>query len=216
MKLDFVSKSISVPPWLFVLTLVVIILLTVMITKRFARRQAPLPTVQEPQTTDSMDTTGLFEIHVPTLDARPSSEKKIMYPAKLRFSLKNTSSKPIHVSGLRWLVSDGNISLQCGAAPYPNEIYRPGMLELCYAYQLERSLGSWQKDQWQMKGSENKDHDERGDLFVPPDWTFRIWIGMNPCVPEQVLKNRLRVNKLGTLILPLLVGDKRCEWKTDF
>jgi len=71
---------------------------------------------------------------------------------------------------------------------------------------MEEYLGSWKKDKWQMNG---KDHDERKDILVQPGWTFRIWIGLNPCVPQNILRDRLKVNQLGTLILPLTLGDQQ-------
>jgi hypothetical protein len=39
---------------------------------------------------------------------------------------------------------------------------------------------------------------------------------MNPCVPEEVLIERLKVNKLGVLILPLLINSETAEWRAEF
>jgi hypothetical protein len=216
MKLDFLSQSIAITPWFAALIVLVIIAATVIITRKLAPKAVPPPVVQTLPSPSTIDTTALFEIHVPTLDDRPTPDKETRCPAKLRFSLKNISNQPIHVDPLKWVTGMGNISLQCGAAPWPGREYKPDMQEIGFFYQLEKYQGSWKKNEWQMKGKDNSEHDERKDILVAPGSTFRIWIGMNPCVPERILKERLKVNQLGTLILPLLVNGKTCEWITEF
>ena len=108
------------------------------------------------------------------------------------------------------------VAANAGPRRIRGQIYKPGMQEVGYFYQMENHQGSWQQNLWQMKGAGNKDHDERRDILVQPVWTFRVWIGMNPCVPDDVLNYRLTVNKLGVLILPLLINGEAAEWRAEF
>jgi hypothetical protein len=213
---DFLSQSLTISPWLGTLTILLAIIISVLITRWRVSRRVALPIAQPSAGPNPIDTGNLFEIHLPTLDDRPGPEKDVKCPAKLRFSLRNNIAQSVHVQPLKWLMGPGNVSLQCGAAPYPGQVYKPGEQEVGYFYQLEDHLGSWKRDLWKMKGPNNREHDEQKEILVPSGWTFRVWIGMNPCVPEADLKKRLKVNQLGTLILPLLVGDQPCEWRTEF
>jgi len=86
------------------------------------------------------------------------------------------------------------------------------MNEFGYRYQLEEYVGSWKLDKWKMSGTK---HDEHEEITVEPNWTFRIWIGMNPCVPHDILEKRRKTHSLGTLILPLMIGNESYEWKQE-
>jgi hypothetical protein len=128
----------------------------------------------------------------------------------LRLSWENKSGQVIRVLPPRWLTSGTNVSVQSGAAPYPGVPYKPGMLEFGHFYQSEEYQGSWKSDKWKRKP--NGDHDELKEINVDPGWTFRIWIGLNPCVPHDVLETRRKTHDLGTLILSLIIAGQYNEW----
>lgn len=84
-------------------------------------------------------------------------------------------------------------------------------MEFSYRYQFEEYDGSWKRDKWK-KLSNGKD-DEQIEVTVNPGQTFRVWIGLNPCVPHKVLEDRRKTYTLGMLILPVETGDKKFDWK---
>jgi len=86
------------------------------------------------------------------------------------------------------------------------------MVAFAAFYQLEEHLGSWKKNQWRRVN--NKD-DEHEDLNVEPGQTFRVWVGLNPCVPPNTMESLRKTNSLGTLILPVVIGSQTVEWKQE-
>ena len=153
-----------------------------------------------------------FELHGTSLDVR-STSPAINYPAKLRISLENKGHDVVHLLAPRWITAVGNVSVQCGTPIYPNVPYKPNMQEFGYRYQLERSLGSWKDDEWKSL-ADGKD-DEHQELYIEPGWSFRIWIGLNPMVPHDVLEDRRRRSRLGTLVLPVVIGNQQSEWARE-
>ncbi len=113
----------------------------------------------------------------------------------------------------KWLTAPGNISVQCGNAVYPNVPYVEAMREFGYAYRLEESVHSWRQNKW--RTSKDGKADEQKELYVEPDSTFKIWIGLNPMVPHDVLEKRRAANGLGTLILPVIIDGKQYEWQKE-
>jgi hypothetical protein len=87
------------------------------------------------------------------------------------------------------------------------------MLELSYRYQLEEYLGSWKANKWKL--APNGSADESTELSIDPGQAFRIWIGLNPCVPPGVLEDRRRTKNLGTLILPVVIENQQFDWKLE-
>lgn len=207
MAFDFLSKSLLVPPWLAVLALVVVTALTAAIVGRMMKRR-----IQAPMLISSPNNLSkVFDIHPTCLDDRVlSPQPKIQYTAKMRVSFENKSNDHVRVLAPRWLTDVEAISVQCGAPPFPGLPYSPGMLSFGYRYQLEEYKGSWKLDRWKRKP--NGDHDEYPELRVDPGWTFRIWIGLNPCVPHNDLESRRKTSRLGTLILPLEINGQTREW----
>ena len=157
----------------------------------------------------------LLNVHPVTLDPpvlKPLTNGAI-YTAKLRISFQNKSALPIKILPPSWLTSHHTISVQSGASPYPDVPYMQGGAGFGYRYQSEGALGSWKHGKWKMT-SEGKD-DEVLEIDVPPQWTFRLWIGLNPCVPHIELEQRKNTHRLGTLILPVLASGEQQEWKLD-
>jgi hypothetical protein len=212
-SLAFLGASLSITPWMTILIVTTVILITVFITRK-AMKSASSPEVISIGLSGPLANVSTFlEMHPTSLDSRIlSPTANISYTAKLRLSLQNKSAKPIRVLPAYWLTCPGNVSVQCGNSPYPGIAYTPGMAEFCCRYQLEKYLGSWKLDKWKMSGGK---HDEREEITVDPDWTFRIWIGMNPCVPHDILEKRRRTHSLGTLILPLTIGNDKYEWRQE-
>jgi hypothetical protein len=85
------------------------------------------------------------------------------------------------------------------------------MVEIGYRYQLEQYLGSWKNDKWAQTAAGQDD--ELNSLTVEPGQTFRIWIGLNPCVPHSELERRRKSNSLGILLLPLVIDGQSVDWK---
>lgn len=149
--------------------------------------------------------------HPTSLDQRvilPSAG--IGYTAKLRLSLENAGAERISVLAPRWITSLGNVSVQCGASPYPGIPYEEGMMNFSYRYQLEEYKGSWKADKWR-RDSNGKD-EELTEAIVEPNQTFRIWIGLNPCVPHKNLEDLRKTHNLGTLVLPIVTGNITYDW----
>jgi hypothetical protein len=210
MKFDFVRLSIPVPLGL----ILIFILLTILVAAAIVRsitKGSELRSRSLPPTTTPPDMPVKLEVHPTSLDPRVTSpQQDIYYTAKLRLSFENKGDQVVRVLPPRWLTTGTNVSVQCGASPYPGVPYKPGMLEFSHFYQFEEYIGSWKLDKWRRKP--NGDHDEQKEINVDPGWTFRIWIGLNPCVPHDVLEARRKTHQLGTLILPLIVAGQKCEW----
>ena len=85
------------------------------------------------------------------------------------------------------------------------------MAWLWYRYQLEELRGSWKQDKWKRKP--NGDPDEQPTITVMPGETFRIWVGLNPCVPYSDLEKRRKTNRLGILVLPLLINGQTSDFE---
>lgn len=213
MEFDFLSKPLQLSPWFLFLIMLVVIIGTAAITTRRKRTISPVQPSPTPVEA-SPDLGRLFSVHPTSLDQRATSpQQKVNYTAKLRFSLENSSALPIRVLPPHWLTKPGNVSVQCGNPTYDGVAYTPGMVEFGHRYQLEDHPGSWQREKWRMKpGGE---HDEHEEISVSPGQTFRIWIGLNPCVPHKDLEARRKTHRLGTVILPVVIGNQTHEWRTE-
>lgn len=208
MSLDFLSQSITLPSWLAAILTFAISVVTVIVVKYYDRNNLPSP--PGPPLSNPLQIP--FEFHGTSLDERATSPT-IYYIAKLRLSLENKGTQVIHVLPPRWTMAVGNVSVQCGAAIYPSVPYKPVMLEFGYGYQIEQSIGSWRQDKWKLRPDGKPD--EPKDIYVEPGWTFRIWIGLNPMVPHDVLEKRRKTAQLGTLTLPMVIGDREADWQRE-
>lgn len=207
MSFDSWTKPISVPPWLAVSTILLVAVVTAAVVAWRIRKAGPIAVSERmrPQQTTAL------EMHPTSLDSRVTDpSRNIFHTAKLRLSFENKSSQTVHVLPLRWLTTGMNVSVQCGASPYPGVPYKVAMLEFGYRYQLEEYQGSWKLDKWRRKT--NGEHDELKEINVEPGWTFRVWIGLNPCVPPDVLEGKRKTHQLGTLILPSVIAGENFEW----
>ena len=128
-KLDFLSKSITITTWFAFALAVLVVAMTVIVTRTRIRRS--VPSTVSPRAPAVAD---IFAVHPTLLERATTPQKGIGYPAKLRLSLENTSGQSLRVLPLSWLTSEGNISVQCGAAPYPAVEYREEMMEFCFRY----------------------------------------------------------------------------------
>ncbi len=99
------------------------------------------------------------------------------------------------------------------APPFPDIPYKRGMLGLGYAHQREAFRGSWRAGKW--KADANGAQLEEKDITVEPGETFRIWIGLNPCVPPDAMQALHNSSRLGKLILPLAINNQPYEWSHD-
>jgi hypothetical protein len=204
--LDFLSKSLTLTPALLFPLLVLVA--AVAVTATLWTRPRPIISQTAPVMTPQ-----LFKPHPTALDLRVTSPTAgITYTAKLRLSFENISGQSVRVLPPKWLTAEGNISVQCGASPFPSVPYTEGMVAFAAFYQLEEHLGSWKKNQWRRVN--NKD-DEHEDLNVEPGQTFRVWVGLNPCVPPNTMESLRKTNSLGTLILPVVIGSQTVEWKQE-
>jgi hypothetical protein len=206
MAFDFLSKAIPIPPWLVIMAPLASIIGTAVIVRWRTKKSAPVPLP-----TIASSTSVKLDMHPTSLDPRVTSpQQNVNYTAKLRLSFENKGNQVVRVLPPRWLTAGINVSVQCGASPYDGVPYNAGMLDFGHRYQLEEYAGSWKLDKW--KRLPNGDHDEVKEINVDPGWTFRIWIGLNPCVPQNFLEARRKTHQLGTLILPLIIGGQNCEW----
>lgn len=215
---QFLAKRIVIQPWLAAGILTLVAVGFSGLGFRAGRRRTPVaipseadsaPIASKPKPTFSL------ELHPTSLDKRVDTPgAKVNFTAKLRVSFRNTGKKPIHILPPRWEMGATNISLQCGAPPFPGVPYASAMLEMGYFYQLEEYRGSWKLEKWKKKANSNDD-DEVKDVMVEPDQTFRLWIGLNPCVPHDVLEKRRRTNQLGNLVLSAIVEGQECQWSTE-
>jgi hypothetical protein len=237
-RLDFLSHTILIPVPLWIAVSPVIALLAVMsytirhlrgLATRYAQdvalAKAEVTQLQNELATSKAGVTmvvssaptlpeKVFHANPTSLDPRVNKrEAKIGYTAKLRLSLTSDSGQMITVRPLQWLTKEGNISVQCGVSPFPGIPFEPGNAPFMYRYQLEESLGSWKFDKW--KRTPSGQHDEQNELNVLPGWTFRVWIGLNPCVPHNTLENLRKNRQLGTVIFPIVIGGNEFEWKLE-
>ena len=97
LNLDSLSKPLPLPRWLASAIVILGIVVSSLLTWRWTRRAGSIHVLEERLDTNALDMTSLLEIHVPSLDERPTSPGGVFCPAKLRFSLKNISDRPIHV-----------------------------------------------------------------------------------------------------------------------
>lgn len=111
----------------------------------------------------------------------------VVYKAKLTVIFSNESKQTIHVFRPRWITALDEIGVQS---------------PLRYAYRLEAALGGWRIDSWK---------EEVGDLLVEPEWSFAMWIGLDPSVTPEELERRRRGARLGTLLVSIGVGGANSE-----
>jgi hypothetical protein len=153
---------------------------------RRGRKSVPMPDPQPARVIASFS--DLFELHAHNLDPRITDPKNAaVYTAKTRLILENKTPNSIQISHAKWVTGELNVSVQCGASPYTGEPYKSKGAEFCCWYQREEYKGSWKKGLWKKKANGD---DEGPSIFVEPGYSFRIWIGLNPCVPESVMQQR--------------------------
>ena len=157
-----------------------------------------------------------LKLRVTTLER--GQKPAFWYPEKLRAVITNVSGQTVHVQAPLWTVGTGNVSVQSGAYRYDDKDYeagsppyKPAYIGFGYKYQMETKIGRWQnaQDQWRMDGDQQSEQDE---LDIPPGWTFRIWIGMDPSVPHDEAERRRSRCQLGILTIPLLIGKNLQQW----
>jgi hypothetical protein len=204
----FLSFLAHLAPWLRLTEFAGVGLFCAMIAFYYGSRKSSPPTTRA---TASSDFGEIFDLHPTSLDQRVTDPSKHIYnTAKLRLYLTNKSAKGVQISAPKWLMNANEISVQCGASPFPGVPYQQGMLDFGYFYQLEEYLGSWKDEKW--KRRPDGEDDELKTITVAPGYTFRIWIALNPCVPHSELEKRRKTRRLGTLILPISIGDQATDW----
>lgn len=123
-----------------------------------------------------------------TFDARVSHENvNITYKRKMRILLRNDSAQPLEIGRPDWLTTSKQAQLQP---------------EFGYQYQLEQGSGGAQQGAW---------HKETQEITVPSGGQFRIWIGLCPDYEDAALNAKRDRKELGTLVLPVKIGDKTRE-----
>jgi hypothetical protein len=142
------------------------------------------------------------------LEPRATSPKT-KYPAKLRISITNEGEKTIHVLPPLWTTGVGNVSVQSGRAIYDDVPYTPELLGFGHQYQLEKYVGGWKDGAWRLLPAGAQD--EHRELEVPPGWTFRIWVGLDPTVPHTALQSLGRARHLGKLTIPVVIENRKYE-----
>jgi hypothetical protein len=151
----------------------------------------------------------LFELHAHNLEQRITDPKnQAVYTAKTRLILENKTANSIQISHAKWLTGELNVSVQCGASPYAGEPYKFAGAEFCCWYQREECKGSWKKGIWKKKANGD---DEGPSIFIESGFSFRVWIGLNPCVPESTMQQKKNTRQLGTLILPVEINGQHHE-----
>jgi hypothetical protein len=216
MSFDSWSRPIAVPPWLIVSSILLVLIIFALTLRSRIRRPVSQTSITPPVSLPMATAPVIvkLDMHPTSLDGRVTDPKaQIGYTAKLRLSLENAGAQPVRILAPKWLTGAGNISVQCGASPFPNIPYQEGMMEFSYRYQMEKYKGSWKLNEWRRLA--NGKDDEVLEITVDPGQSFRIWIGLNPCVPHKTLEDLRKTHNLGTLILPAVIGNQECEWKSE-
>jgi len=116
----------------------------------------------------------------------PISETPV-YKAKLSLIFRNESLATIYVQAPIW---SGGVGVQ---SPFG------------YGYALEIT-----------KGEANWDENAKYNLpkNIDPGWSFKLWIGLDPAIPDSDLRKRFDRAQLGSLTVPIKVADK--DFRKEF
>lgn len=131
----------------------------------------------------------IIKLQVTTLDPR-STDPKITYKAKLRLIFTNQSKQAIQVLEPRWTTGRWDVPVQ-----HPFKVL----------YQTERSLGSWRRGEWNSQEAEQ--------AHINPGQSFRMYVGVSDAIPHNDLETRRNGRRLGTLAIPIKIGNQNYEWK---
>lgn len=114
------------------------------------------------------------------------------FKSKLRISLTSEFTEGIDVLAPDWEAGKGDVRTQIPQ----------GFCSL----QLEGPQG-WKAKDWL---------NEVGRLHVEPGQTFRLWIGLDQSFSDSDMKRRHEEQRLGTLVLPVVIGGKYVEFRKRF
>jgi hypothetical protein len=138
---------------------------------------------------DAGSSSEIVKLQVTTLDPR-STDPKTNYKAKLRVIFTNKSEQAIQVLEPTWTTGRWDVPVQ-------HPFIAP--------YQTERSLGSWRRNEWNSQ--------ELPQAHINPGQSFRIYVGLSDSVPHDDLEARRNSRRLGTLTVPIRVGDQNHKWE---
>jgi hypothetical protein len=127
------------------------------------------------------------------IEARPDPppvKADIRWKRKLRVILRNATQRPIEVSAPDWL-SSGR-----GSIPFQPPFW--SILE-------NEAAGGWRAGKW-------KD-ETPSRLVVPANGIFRASVGLHDHFTIDEINNRLPTYGVGTMVLPLKIGDQEMEWR---
>ena len=150
---------------------------------------APLnpPTIEElskPQLIDVGDCLMLELVHV---EPRPTDPTIVYYKAKVRFVFTNRCAETLRLLSPTWTAGTDRV---------------PTAFPFASRYQLEKSLGAWQRGKWDYS-LWNKQ--EFVDTRVDAGWTVTFYIAPSEAIPHDELVARCSNQRLGTVIIPIEV-----------
>jgi hypothetical protein len=117
-----------------------------------------------------------------------STSSSIVYKSKARLVFSNDTGRDVDVLRTEWETEQGDVQVQP---------------PLRYTFQLEGS-GGWVADQWQ---------GEQTSIRVGAGKPFRTWLGLDPALTTDELRRRHKVDRLGIVVLPLLIDGKRVDYR---
>lgn len=126
-------------------------------------------------------------VSLQTVKIESTNLQNIVYKNKMRCVFKNVSKSTIKVHRAAWVTTKDGAGTQ---SPFAAK------------FQREKDLGSWQKHDWNEQELED-------EIELPPDWSFRVWVGLDLNATNAWLENKKNVKQLGTLLLPITIGERK-------
>jgi hypothetical protein len=131
----------------------------------------------------------IIKLQVTTLDPR-STDSKTFYKAKLRLIFTNQTKDVIGVGEPTWTTGRWDVPVQ-----HPFKVL----------YQIESNPGGWRRNEWNSQ--------ELPQAHISPGQSFRMYVGLAESVAHNDLETRRNGRRLGTLMIPIIVGNQSYKWE---
>jgi hypothetical protein len=122
----------------------------------------------------------------------PPANVELNWKRKLRVILRNASDKKIEVHAPDWICRGGYVGFQSEHGFWstlePEDVAAGGYIR-----------GKWGKETQRLSVAQNE--------------VFRVGVGLDPIFSIEDIKSRQLTRRVGVLIIPLVMGDQRMEWR---
>lgn len=146
----------------------------------------------------ALEQDGGLDLQFEHVDRR-STDPKITYHAKLRLIFANKGAAELELLAPSWTMEAEDV---------------PAAFPFGYRYQLETTLGAWHLSKWRGVWDYSLwSKQELKSIRVGPGWSVTVYIALLEAVPHEELVERSKAKRLGTLTIPMKIGNQDSKWE---